>query len=338
MTQMTQREVPSQASVVATSSGGSLVLCAMTDAMQQNSVRAIIRDLACDDCRAPRFPGPNPVSLDTSHFAKLRGEPYYICEKTDGVRFLMLVCMLPPHAPSTTPIKLVALVDRAFNAYILPMRHVPKAMYQGTLLDGELVWNRAAEAWEFLIFDAMSVSGIPVINCTLPDRLRAAKRALGSYAHTAGHDPVQLALKTFVPCSQFEDAERHLHSAQGKYATDGVILTPALTPVVYGRHMGMFKVKFASKHTVDFLVGADGRQLCVFDAGRHVQVGTLGSAASPGTIAECCLAQPDQGVWQLVTVRTDKKTANDMFTYQKTLLNMKENLTLEHVKRVFAVV
>ena len=296
-------------------------------------IKAAIKDLASDDHRSMRFPGPNPVSLDTSHFPALRAQPYYVCEKTDGVRFLMVCCTLP--GPNNQVFKVCALVDRALTAYLLPLRHVPKAMFQGSLLDGELVWNKVRQRWDFLVFDAVCVSGVPVLNDTLKDRLHAAHRALAVYKWDA-KDPVAVGVKAFVNCSKTDDIDAHLAQASARYDVDGIILTPAITPVVYGRHNGMFKVKFDSKHTVDFLVGPDGMDLQVFDAGRHVSVGRLSTHVSPGAVAECCTSNPAAGTWDLVIVRTDKTTANDMLTYKRTLLNMQEGLTLEHVKRVFA--
>jgi hypothetical protein len=274
------------------------------------------------------------VSLDTTHFAQLRAEPYYVCEKTDGVRHALVCCTL---ALPDGSVNLVALVDRALAVYIMPVRHTPKAMFQGTLLDGELVWNAAAEGWEYLVFDGMCVSGIPVLNGTLPDRLSAVRKALSAYRHAAEHDPVRITIKSFLSCSNMDDAEAHLSRAHETYGTDGVILTPARAPVVYGRHMALFKLKFGSRHTVDFLVGQDGRQLSVFDNGRHVQVATLSTSAAPGCIVECSVsANGGSGVWDVVLVRTDKTTANDMFTYQKTMLNMREKLSWAHVRAAFA--
>jgi hypothetical protein len=315
---------------------GTLVLARLRDDSQTAMVRRVVKELTCDDSPSSRFPGPNPVSLDTGHFSTLRGQPYYLCEKTDGVRYLLLACTLTLVSGA---VKLLALIDRAFGVYILPLARVPKAMFQGSVLDGELVWNKAERRWDYLVFDAVTVSGIPVMNCTLPDRLRAVHKALGAYSPDPA-DPVRLGVKTFVPCSKMDEARAHVRRAEATYDTDGVILTPGRPGVVYGRHLGMFKLKFGSRHTIDFLVGADGRALCVFDAGRHVQVGTLRETARPGSVVECGVPEGSPGpgrdaVWDLVMVRTDKTTANDMFTYQKTLLNMRENLGLDDLGRVF---
>lgn len=323
-----------------------LTLQKVTDLMYLTKLRGVLRDLSHDEARNHRFPGPNPVSLDSGHFAKLSGEPYYVCEKTDGVRYMMVCCTMeaPEDRRATrATVNVCALVDRALNAYLLPIGHLPKAAYQGSLFDGEVAFNKVAGGWEFIIFDAIYVSGVPVLECTLRDRLDAVHRVLRVYSTATGAaprtDPVALRVKNFVAVSKMDDFERMLPGLRESYDIDGVILTPALPAVTYGRHHGMFKLKFDSRHTVDFLVAADGRGLSVFDNGGHAQVGHIaqaGQAAPPGSIAECALEVPGTAQWTVVTLRTDKATANDMYTYQKTMLNMRENLTLEHVKRACA--
>lgn len=312
---------------------GPLALHKVTDARCAAHISNVVREMAFDDNKALRFPGPNPVSLDTGHFSTLRAHRYYACEKTDGVRFLLVCCTVPAAGTGET-LKVCALLDRAMTVYLAPLRHVPKAMFQGSLLDGELVWNRADERWDYLVFDAVCVSGVPVMTEGLRGRLEAVHAVLGLYAADP-RDPFVVRVKSFIGSGNLAtDLDDHMALVAAKYDVDGIILTPAADPVVYGRHNGMFKVKFDARHTVDFMVGGDGLQLLVFDGGRHVPVGRLSAPAAPGCIAECALAGGD--TWDLVLVRTDKTTANDMFTYRKTLLNMKEALTLDDVKRVFA--
>lgn len=316
---------------VVTTIGEGLALHRVVDDTYDKLIQAAVRDLSCDDARQARYPGPNPVSLDTSHFGRLRAEPYVTCEKTDGVRYLLVCCCVPaPRDPLAQPLRVVALVDRAGATYLLPLRHVPTAMFQGSLLDGELAWNKVEKRWDYLVFDASCVSGIPVLNSPLEPRVSAVRRALGPYVIDDA-DAVRIRVKTFLSGVQGVDA--HLGTVSKMYDIDGIILTPANQPVKYGRHMAMFKLKFGGRHTVDFLVAPDGIQLQVFDAGRHVVVAKLSSPAKAGTVVECAVNVA--GTWDVVTVRVDKTTANDAFTYQKTLLNMREALTLAEVKRVF---
>ena len=63
----------------------------LTDARYKAVLRDIVRDVAMDD-RGGRFPGPNPVSLDRGTLGRLMAEPYYVCEKTDGVRCALVCC------------------------------------------------------------------------------------------------------------------------------------------------------------------------------------------------------------------------------------------------------
>lgn len=320
---------------LATPLANGLMLHKITDPVYCDIIKAAVKDLSFDDAKHPRYPGPNPVSLDTSHFPRLGGEPYYVCEKTDGVRYLMVCCTAPspPGAVTARPyINVCALVDRSMTAYLLSVHALPRAAYQGTLLDGEVAWNKALERWEYLVFDALCISGVPVLNGCLPDRMTAVHRMMEVYS-PHDKDTLQIRPKDFISGSNFEEFQAALPHLEKSYDIDGLILTPARPPVVFGRHMGLFKMKFSSKHTVDFLVGLDGRELSVFDAGHHKAVGTLypGTTAPPGSIAECSLAQPGSTLWTLVMLRTDKSTANDMYTYQKTMLNMRENLSIAHV-------
>lgn len=334
MTTATKVPVSRTPVVAATASGHTLLLMRL-----EQPPAAALADLACLDGPAraakhaapAKFPGPNPVSLDTSHFKALGAEPYYACEKTDGVRLLLVCCR---HAG----VNLVALVDRSMAWYLFPLQRVPKALYQGTLLDGELAWNRATDSWDYMVFDAVCVSGVPVLNATLPQRLAAVNRALAGKYAPCERDPARLCIKTFVPCSKPDEVKAHLERAKQSYDVDGLILTPARAPVVYGRHNGMFKLKFGSRHTVDFLVAANGRDLQVFDHGQHAVVGRLAGCTqlAPGCIAECAPHPGAADEWDVVHVRTDKATANDMFTYRKTLLNMRENLDWDAVKRAFS--
>lgn len=51
-----------------------------------------------------------------------------------------------------------------------------------------------------------------------------------------------------------------------------------------------------------------------------------------GSILECELVE--SGWWRCVAVRTDKSSANNSVTFQRTLGNILENLTLEDVEAV----
>lgn len=288
--------------------------------------------LAGEASEAPRFPGPSPVSLERAQLPALvaRAGETWLCEKTDGTRYAFAALTYAGR-------RVVALIDRALAVWLCPLRGLPRAAFQGTLLDGELAWNKRAKTWTYLAFDALCLSGIPVFHAPFSARIRYLHRALAPALVAADPaDPCVLRVKEFVPASDWEGCLAHAARAAQYYDCDGLVFTPDPDAVRFGRHMRMYKWKDPAKHTVDFLVGPGGT-LGVYDARAraHTTVGRLvgGAAGPPGTIAECAHVSAD--VWRLVHVRGDKKTANDHFTYTKTMNNIREKLGLDELTAVF---
>lgn len=285
---------------------------------------------------ASRFPGANPCSLERSNFGLLRVKKYYVCEKTDGIRCLWLCCTWDGKNIS-------AIVDRTLTVYLLPLQAIPTVMFQGSVVDCELAFNRCHQRWQLLAFDCNAVSGIRLLAAPFSDRMAALRRAMCPYAAHAA-DAVEVRVKKFLPACMFASYAQHEADIREEFDVDGLVLTPEDPPVVYGMHQALFKLK--TKHTVDFLVGGDQWardkaatstvELAVFDSRqqRHVVVGRSRYPLATGAIAECTLAA--DGVWDLVCERKDKRSANGMLTYEKTLLNMREGITPQELLGVFA--
>ena len=273
---------------------------------------------------AGKFPGSNPCSLERANFSKLSRQPYFLTEKTNGVRYLLFCCRYKDCA-------VCAIVDRAMSVFLLPLQKVPTVLFEGTAIDCELAFNRAEQVWQMQMFDAYVVSGIPVQHKAFSCRMTAVQRAMSPYEPAPG-DAVVLRVKVFFPASRdyFDQFQTHQQRVGGYYDVDGVILVPEDSRAIVGRHTELFKLK--TKHTVDFLVGGDGFELSVFNpsTGLHVVIGRLQSVAAAGSIVEC--VQESGGAWALVCVRTDKTTANDMLTYEKTMLNAREAITFAEVR------
>ena len=291
----------------------------------------IIRSLARDDHPKPRLPGPNPVSIERAHLQKLQSQEYVLSEKTDGVRFVLAFFKY-------RDVNIVAMTDRALNVYLFPLRKVPRALFQGSLVDGELAWNKATESFAFVAFDAIVLCGVTVSHTSLYDRIIAMKKAFEAYVPHA-EDPAAFDIKSFVPLKMTELIDPFLHEAAVKYDIDGVILTPVHEEVKYGRHFGLFKLKTHGRHTVDFKCDTAGR-LSVYDpkTRQHVVVGQMiVGIPDQECIVECSHmgdGDPIVKYWKLQHVRSDKTTANDILTYEKTMLNMRENVTLQDLKSV----
>ena len=315
-----------------------LVLHMVVGQDAQGIVRAM-QDLVFhqDDLKQPSvphprwFPGPNPVSLERAFLDALDPRDYWICEKTDGTRCAMLFVLYLGH-------RIAALVDRNLHVYLLPLRAVPEVWFQGTVLDGEVAYDKQAMRHRYLVFDTVMVSGIPQFHRRLSGRLDALGTAMQDYrAHPA--DAVGIVVKRFFPLTALAAFRGSLPSIGARYDVDGVVLTPESDAIVYGRHMRLFKLKpfgGPAAHTVDFLLAADGVTLQVYaGAGRHAVVGKLtepwggDAAAAAAVVVECTPCDDRATGWRVVKARTDKSTANDMCTFEKTLLNIREGLTLD---------
>lgn len=260
-----------------------------------------------------KFPGPSPCSIERADFPKLRLQPYWVCEKTDGVRVLFVCDRIGD--------KTIAwIVTRAMDCFLLPLKAIPTALYQGTVVDCELAFNKTLGVWTLLAFDAFVLSGIPVHGLPFSRRITCLGRSLTLYSPDPD-DPVRVCVKDFSR-TLTDVYMTLLVTKRISYDVDGLILTPELTRPSPGRCPDLYK--FKTCHTVDFVVGSDGLSLSVFKPTGHVVVERLDTPATPGAIVECRQAG---GSWVVVCVRGDKDKANDYLTYSKTLINAAEAIT-----------
>ena len=252
-----------------------------------------------------RFPGPQPVSIERRHFSLLKRQPYFVCEKTDGVRHLLV---------STE--EGVFLVNRAFVIEPVKIR-VPK----DTLLDGELVKTKAGKSL-FVVHDAVRVKGETLTSQPLNYRLDAARKVIKGIIKTA-QAPFEIRVKTMYlwgseqlpPLDSFE------------YETDGLVLTPINEPIRMGTHETMFKWKPKERITIDFEL-RNGCELWVQDRGvpyKEADLHTRNQRTDlpDGTIVEC--GYGDLGFF-VEKVRTDKTHANNRRTYFRTMVNLREDI------------
>jgi hypothetical protein len=291
----------------------------------KNELITQLKDLVRGLSPHGKFPGPNPCSLEKADLKKIRQTDNWLCEKTDGTRVL-LACVV------YLGTNMCVLVTRAWDVYVIGLKQCPKVWFQGTMFDGELVCLNGQ--WTWLGFDAMMVSGIPVHTFPLSQRLAAAQRCMKDY-HVDPRDPLHLEFKAYFKV--FDDYKKYITSAT--HPIDGTIVTPEHTPVMLGRHTTLFKLKDGGKHTVDFEFSTPD-VLKIYDPKKSasVPVGRLNVNVSltDGSIIEA--AWVSGNTWTMVTVRHDKTTSNDMLTYTKTMVNIKENLSLKDLETVWPCV
>ena len=100
--------------------------------------------------RHMKFPGTMPVNLCRKDVATVQQGGYWLAEKTDGVRYLLFV--LATGGGTQTSF----LMDRSMAMFTFPGADgLAHALPPGTILDGELVFNRLTSSYVFLVFDAL---------------------------------------------------------------------------------------------------------------------------------------------------------------------------------------
>jgi hypothetical protein len=253
-----------------------------------------------------RFPGPQPVSIERRHFCLLKRQPYLVCEKTDGVRHLLV----------STPDGTVALVNRAFHVDPVKIR-IPK----DTLLDGELVKTKTGAKMLFMVYDAVRVKGEDLTRAPLDQRLEKARGALKGIIKTA-NAPFEVRVKSMWALGS---PIPNLNSFE--YETDGLVFTPVNEPIRMGTHETMFKWKPHERITIDFCL-QNGKELFVQDRGEPYKEAELHMRnqrpdLANGTIVEC--GYGDLG-WFVEKIRTDKTHPNNRRTYFRTLVNLREKI------------
>ena len=259
----------------------------------------------CWESDGTRFPGPQPVSIERRHFPLLKRQPYFICEKTDGVRHLLA---------STE--EGTFLVNRAFKVEAIKIR-VPKE----TLLDGELVRTKAGKVL-FVVHDAVRVKGVDLKKLPLNVRLETARKAIKAIIKTA-QAPFEIRVKDM--CLLGSEKLQPLDSFE--YETDGLVLTPINEPIRMGTHETMFKWKPHSRITIDFEL-RKGCELWVQDRGvpykeAELHIHNRRPDLPDGAIVECGYGECGFFVEK---VRTDKTHANNRRTYFRTMINLRENI------------
>jgi hypothetical protein len=269
-----------------------------------------------------RFPGPQPVSIERRHFPLLKKQPYLVCEKTDGVRHLLASFEDG-----------VFLVNRAYKAEKVAIR-VPK----DTLLDGELVTAKEGLRPDgkppvslFMVYDAVRVKGEDVSQKPLTERLEAARKVVKGIIKTAGA-PFEIRVKTMTDLASFKSFPP-LDSFE--YETDGLVFTPVNEPIRMGTHETMFKWKPHDRITIDFCL-QNGEELFVQDKGvpykeANLHLHNVRRDLPDGTIVECGYGNLG---WFVEKVRTDKTYANNRRTYFRTIVNLREAITLDEFNSV----
>lgn len=142
-----------------------------TNPMREQKIKKAIFEYVCQSgdfrrLREDNLPGPLAATLSRAKMDVVRAEPYFVCEKSDGERRMLLA--LPEE-------RLAVLVDRAFAMERLENGEDLCAAWCGrnrlpTLVDGELIVKPDGSA-VYMLFDVVSHDGEVVGKLHFPKRL-----------------------------------------------------------------------------------------------------------------------------------------------------------------------
>ena len=276
----------------------------------------------------PIFPGPQPVSIERVHFEKLKCNPYVVCEKTDGLRFVLMAFLFENK-------KITMLIDRSLRMTQISL-NLPRSAHMGTLLDGEMVDKT------FMVYDAMWVSGEDVKQKNFLDRLEKIELFIKGIMRLT-KDPIVVKLKKFVTLNELKDFQTDV-VPNLPYKTDGLVFTPVNDPVKLGTHENMFKWKPRDQNTIDFQVKFKPNgvaALYIQEKGSLIyETEVSPSHMDISWLTENCIVECQYMVdsfpmwWKPLKIRTDKNYPNNRRTFYRTMVNVRENIHWEEFTRL----
>lgn len=297
----------------------------------------------------PRFPGSVPCSIMRSDLDLLRTRHYVAFEKTDGTRYLLLCTMV-------NDVSFCVLIDRHWTARIIRLQFEPDVFERNTMFDGELVQNLHTNQWHFLIFDLVSSGELSTRQQNYVLRMNAANHIIRSeFRPDSSRDAFLLQVKRY---EKMEDIERlrHADKEYKGFSTDGYLFMPVNNYVAPFRNRAILKWK--SKHTIDFeLRYRSGIGLEYYLKDEHDVPKYFGPVPPPTAptaptqhrqvLTECleriragerviveCDYDSAESMWFVIKERVDRQGANAEYTVERTLDNLRENITKEELFHV----
>ncbi|KAI9341960.1 mRNA capping enzyme, catalytic domain-containing protein [Obelidium mucronatum] len=312
--------------------------------------------------RDPRFPGAQPVSFNKSHLSLLEEENFFVSEKADGIRCLLLTTRNAHTGRYDT-----FLVDRK-NSYYKINLPLPKPdniheFQNDTVLDGELVLDidKGVEILWFLLFDCVISMGQSLISKPYTSRLgrlkehvvKPYKQLFKSDRRYAESMPFGLDVKPLELSYHVDRVFEMIPKL--KHKNDGVIFTSSVAPYAIGTCQKMLKWKPSEENTVDFKLDGpdiDGRYtLMLWKGGKdgHVHFGEftpdeelaqdwMYNPPGYGKIIECRYDPNWPGMWRFSRFRDDKENANHESVYHSIMDSIRDNVEQNEIVAHAAVI
>ncbi|RMD44750.1 hypothetical protein DV735_g458, partial [Chaetothyriales sp. CBS 134920] len=206
-----------------------------------------------------RFPGAQPVSFSARHLDQLKQRDYWVCEKTDGERFLL---WMTDDGPGSAR-QVVYLINRRNEYFYVPDFYFPHHARRGefhrdTILDGELVEDKHPDGRReinFLVFDMLTIDGQSMMKRTLDKRMGYFKEQVLKPYQREGRGPFAVKDKAIEFAYGLEKMFNEIIPKVKKlHGNDGLIFTCRETEYHPGTDEHILKWKPPEENTVDFLM------------------------------------------------------------------------------------
>ena len=295
-------------------------------------------------------PAAKPVPLDRSAFELIRQEPFVAAEKSDGVSYIL---MISRYEKSRRPFAI--LINRALCMYQVEI-YAPTSMFDGTMFDGELVYNHKENCLVYLVFDVIRFKGRSTITMNYIDRYKIINNAFPSESEwNETHTPKQAYDLTFStnriisipsticrilfyskPCVQMRDFESLYRTSRTlNHESDGYIFTPIYASVKRNTHKYMYKWKFSP--TVD-LQCHNSQLYCIDPRGELIQISKLFPmyqfvyAKQGNIIVEFTVKINETRIsLDYVRNREDKRKPNSYITVASVFKEVQDHITFKEI-------
>jgi len=330
-----------------------------------------------DSLRLPNklyFIGCMPVNFSRHNIEQVQRatDGYYLSEKTDGVRYLLVflgntAVLVDRAMKGNQPVPQIESED--------PFASVLDLIQPGTVMDGEVVIHRKFRRPIFIVFDVLCCGNEPVLHKSFEERLshlrsatfrtRDANRDMFASSNVKNqHITLPLVRKNFVRRTELDKLLGYVVEEQGTrcyrngechyHLTDGIIFQPN-RPYQIGTDTHLLKWKYLDTVTIDvellppkmnyrtnkeetFRVGVVGDDGSMVDMTRFVHLPTSEKLRLEADKFEtgAKIAEigfdPETGEWYYMTMRPDKIASNHISTVMGTLLELAECLGTDELR------
>ncbi|KAH9466871.1 hypothetical protein MJO28_000519 [Puccinia striiformis f. sp. tritici] len=212
-----------------------------------------------------KFPGSQPVTFSHKSLELLETEDYWVCEKSDGVRVMVLIVV---KGGPQGPVQEVYFIDRKDEFFLIdnitfPHYDNPNRLLKDTILDGELVIDVDPKtghqqlrflAFDCIVWEAMNLMMRPLMNRygRLKDWvISPLKRLLVAQPQLRERMPFDVQLKSMELAYGIDKVLNH-DLPKLTHGNDGLIFTSATAPYRIGTDPKIMKWKPPSENSIDF--------------------------------------------------------------------------------------